>query len=89
MLLFLARSLEFAAKGNQDVQEDDRQPSLISAVAAGLLSECSGKAKCMAIIPAADRAYIPTPLWIPSKASQCCYLEQNPLMPFTRCRDFS
>lgn len=49
MFLFLARSLEFAAKGNQDVQEDDRQPSLISAVAAGLLSECSGKAKCMGI----------------------------------------
>lgn len=32
-------SLELAAKGNQDMQKDDRQPSLISAMAAGLLLE--------------------------------------------------
>jgi len=40
-VLFLpAHSLELAAKGKQDVQKDDRQPSLILAMAARLLSEC-------------------------------------------------
>lgn len=58
-----AHLLELAAKGSQDVQKDDRQPSLLSAMAGRLFSECVlEKQDIMSIIPAVDKANIPTPV---------------------------
>ena len=58
-----AHSLELAAKGNKDVHKDDRQPSLISAMAARLLSECVLEKQDICLItPAVDKANIPTPV---------------------------
>lgn len=57
-----AHSLDLAAKGNQDVQKDDRQPSLITAMAARLLLERVLKKQDIGPFPLlwTNKANIPT-----------------------------